>query len=174
VTRATFVSILLPRSTIAQYGLPLASMFIWGEDSEYTLRITDRSPGFLVWESKVVHLRQLSGTVNIMTETNTTRLAYHRHYIRNHMYIARVYSAKLDYFRHAIRQVQVLFALLRQRELKRAWIVISGMFESFWFAPKIESANVASEELGAESAPATPAVLQSALEPLGPSTGPSR
>ena len=174
VTRATFVSILLPRSTIAQYGLPLASMFIWGEDSEYTLRITDRSPGFLVWESKVVHLRQLSGTVNIMTETNTTRLAYHRHYIRNHMYIARVYSAKLDYFRHAIRQVQVLFALLRQRELKRAWIVISGMFESFWFAPKIESANVASEEPGAASTPANPAVLQSALEPLGPSTGPSR
>ena len=32
VTRATFVSILLPRSIIAQYGLPLAPMFIWGED----------------------------------------------------------------------------------------------------------------------------------------------
>ena len=31
VTGATFVSILLPRSIIAQYGLPLAPMFIWGE-----------------------------------------------------------------------------------------------------------------------------------------------
>ena len=32
VTRATFVSILLPRSVIAEHGLPLAPMFIWGEE----------------------------------------------------------------------------------------------------------------------------------------------
>jgi len=175
VTRATFVSILLPRSTISRYGLPLAPMFIWGEDSEYTLRITERCPGFLVAESKVVHLRQLSGTVNIMTETNPTRLKYHRHHIRNHMYIARNYAAKLDYIRHAIREFQVLLALLKRRDLKRVWIVAVGMIESLWFRPKIEAADTTPEHLGVaiKTERATVAVLPRALESLGPTTGSS-
>lgn len=147
VTRATFVSILLPRTTVAQYGLPLAPMFIWGEDTEYTLRITDRCPGFLVSESRVVHLRQLSGTVNIMTETSETRLKYHRHHIRNHMYIARRYGRKLEMLRHAVRQFQILFALLKRRDLKRARIVATGILESFWFRPSIEPADGSSTQL---------------------------
>ena len=141
VTRATFVSILLPRSAVAEHGLPLAPMFIWGEDSEYTLRITRRSPGFLVAESRVLHLRQLTGVVSIMTEVNHTRLKYHRHLIRNHMYIARVHGAKLDYYRHAIRQVQLLLALLRMRQFEKARIVLTGFLESFWFNPSIERAD---------------------------------
>jgi GT2 family glycosyltransferase len=145
VTRATFVSILLPRSIISQYGLPLAPMFIWGEDSEYTLRITDEFPGFFVAESKVLHLRQLSGVVSIVTEVNRTRLKYHRHLIRNQMYTARVYSAKLDYVRHIIRQLQLLLKLLRNGAFEKAGIVFTGLVESFWFRPPIESAQAAPE-----------------------------
>jgi GT2 family glycosyltransferase len=145
VTRATFVSILLPRSIITQYGLPLAPMFIWGEDSEYTLRITDECPGFFVAESKVLHLRQLSGVVSIVTEVNRTRLRYHRHMIRNQMYTARVYSAKLDYIRHAIRQVQLLLRLLRRGAFNKAGIVFAGLVESLWFRPPIESAQASPE-----------------------------
>lgn len=141
VTRATFVSILLPRRVIAQYGLPLASMFIWGEDSEYTLRITDRHPGFLVSESRVVHLRQLSGAVSIVTEVNRTRLKYHRHLIRNHMYIARVHGPRIEYYRHAIRQIQLLLRLVKLREFEKARIVLTGILESFRFHPSIERAD---------------------------------
>jgi dTDP-4-dehydrorhamnose reductase len=147
VTRATFVSILLPRSIIAQYGLPLAPMFIWGEDSDYTLRITKKCPGFMVSESRVLHLRQLSGAVNILTEVNATRLKYHRHYIRNHMYIARKHSSKLDYSRHAIRQVQMLFTLLKLREFEKARIVLTGMVESLRFNPPIEAADAPAQQL---------------------------
>ncbi len=145
VTRATFVSILLPRSIITHYGLPLAPMFIWGEDSEYTLRITDECPGFFVAESKVLHLRQVSGVVSIVTEVNRTRLKYHRHLIRNQMYTARVYSAKLDYIRHAIRQVQLLLRLLRRGAFEKAGIVFTGLVESLWFHPPIESAQASAE-----------------------------
>ena len=144
VTRATFVSILLPRSTIAEYGLPLSPMFIWGEDSEYTLRITERCPGFLVAESKVLHLRQLRGVVSILSEVDRTRLKYHRHHIRNHMYIARTYGARLDYYRHAIRQIQLLVRLLKRRQFDKARIALTGFVESFWFNPSIESADALS------------------------------
>jgi dTDP-4-dehydrorhamnose reductase len=166
VTRATFVSILLPRSVISQYGLPLAPMFIWGEDSEYTLRITDKCPGFLVAESKVLHLRQLSGTVNIVTEVNRTRLKYHRHYIRNHMYIARVYSAKLDFIRHTIRQIQLLLKLVRTREFEKAGIVFTGMIESLWFRPSIEAAHAPSEQLDVTIRCERP-IVEAAPKPMG-------
>jgi len=141
VTRATFVSILLPRSIIAQYGLPLAPMFIWGEDSEYTLRVTQRCPGFFVAESKVLHLRQVSGSVNIMTETDRTRLGYHRHYIRNHIFIARAYGTKLEFLRQMVRQVQLLFVLFKAHELGKVRTVLIGMLESIWFNPSIEQAD---------------------------------
>jgi GT2 family glycosyltransferase len=141
VTRATFVSILLPRAMILEHGLPLAPMFIWGEDSEYTLRITDKRPGFLAAESKVLHLRQLSGVVSIVTEQNTTRLKYHHHLIRNHMYIFRKYGSKLDYCRHAIRQVQLILRLAMAREFQKARIVLAGVLESFLFDPPIELAG---------------------------------
>jgi GT2 family glycosyltransferase len=168
VTRATFVSILLPRSVIAQYGLPLAPMFIWGEDSDYTLRITEKCPGFLVSDSRVLHLRQVSGVVSIFTEVNPVRLKYHRHHIRNHMYIARVHSAKLDYIRHAVRQIQTLVSLLKTREFEKAWIVVQGICESFWFRPAIESADAPAEQLGVTIL-SDPPIVPSA--PIGHSAG---
>ena len=148
VTRATFVSILLPRSIIAQYGLPLAPMFIWGEDSEYTLRITEKCPGYLVSESRVLHLRQLSGVVSIMTEVNQTRLKYHRHLIRNQMYTARIHGAKLDFLRHMVRQVQLLLKLAKAHKIEKAGIVLTGFLESFWFHPPVEAAHAPSDQLG--------------------------
>lgn len=141
VTRATFVSILLPRSIIREYGLPIAQMFIWGEDTEYTLRITDKCPGFFVAASRVMHLRQLSGAISIVTEVNDTRLKYHRHMIRNHMYIARNYGARLDYYRHAIRQIQLVLRLAKLRRFDKARIVSAGIMESFRFRPSIERAD---------------------------------
>lgn len=173
VTRATFVSILLPRSIIAQYGLPLAPMFIWGEDSEYTLRITERCPGFLVSESRVRHLRQLSGAVSILTEVDKTRLKYHRHFIRNHMYMARVYGAKLDFLRHTVRQVQLLLKLARAHNIEKARIVLTGILESFWFHPSVEAAHAPSDRLGVKircDHPIAPAASED-IRSLGHSAG---
>jgi dTDP-4-dehydrorhamnose reductase len=158
VRRATFVSILLPRSVIAQYGLPLAPMFIWGEDSEYTLRITKERPGFFVADSKVLHLRQLSGAPSIVTEVNRTRLKYHRYLVRNQMYTARVYSSRFDYLRQATRQLTLAAKLVRSGAFEKAGIVLTGLVESFWFRPSIESAQASAELLGVtiERVPSVP------------------
>lgn len=166
VTRATFVSILLPRPVIAEHGLPLAAMFIWGEDSEYTLRITGKRPGFLVMDSRVVHLRQLSGVISIVTEVNRIRLKYHRHLIRNHMYIARTYGTRIDYYRHMIRQVQLLLRLVKVRELEKARIVLSGILESLWFHPSIEWADSPPSRTDVAITSSHP-VLEAAQETIG-------
>ncbi|MCS3842093.1 glycosyltransferase family 2 protein [Microbacterium sp. AK031] len=55
VTACSFVSVLIPRWAIAEYGLPYAEYFIWFDDREYTLRLTERCPGVQVMDSRVVH-----------------------------------------------------------------------------------------------------------------------
>lgn len=55
VTTCSFVSVLIPRWAIAEYGLPYAEYFIWFDDKEYTLRLTRRCPGVQVLDSVVTH-----------------------------------------------------------------------------------------------------------------------
>lgn len=55
VTACSFVSVLIPRWAIAEYGLPYAEYFIWFDDREYTLRLTERCPAVQVLDSIVIH-----------------------------------------------------------------------------------------------------------------------
>ena len=55
VTACSFVSVLIPRWAIGEYGLPYREYFIWFDDREYTLRVTRRCPGVQVLDSVVVH-----------------------------------------------------------------------------------------------------------------------
>jgi GT2 family glycosyltransferase len=51
----TFVSLLLHRSLIEKYGLPVADYFIWADDIEYTARILRHEFGVVVPASVVWH-----------------------------------------------------------------------------------------------------------------------
>ena len=55
ITHCSFVSVLIPRRTIARYGLPLIEYFIWFDDQEYTLRVSAEGPGIQVLDSIAVH-----------------------------------------------------------------------------------------------------------------------
>lgn len=55
VTNCSFVSVLIPRRSIAKYGLPLVEYFIWFDDMEYTLRISAEGPGVQILDSVAVH-----------------------------------------------------------------------------------------------------------------------
>lgn len=55
ITNCSFVSVLIPRRSIAIYGLPLKEYFIWFDDMEYTLRISAEGPGVQILDSIVIH-----------------------------------------------------------------------------------------------------------------------
>lgn len=147
VQRATFVSILIPRSTLVEHGLPIASMFIWGEDTEYTLRVTRDKPGFLVGASKVLHLRQENGPINILTENDPERLKLYRHRIRNSIFIALKYKSFGSILSETYRNTALLFKLLRNSQFQKAKIVLHGIIESFWFFPSTEAADAPIETM---------------------------
>ena len=68
IDTATFVSLLIPRETISKIGLPVKEYFIWGDDKEFTLRISDRLPCYFIPASKVVHKMAVNVGSNIVTD----------------------------------------------------------------------------------------------------------
>lgn len=148
VRPATYVSILVPRASLQRYGLPLAPMFMWGDDTEYTLRISQDDPGYMVAASKVWHLRKVSGSINIQRETDPNRTALHRHFIRNEQYIARQYHSRRRVVTVFLSRLILAARILKAGQIGKARIIFKGLLESFNFRPVPESADAPVEALG--------------------------
>ncbi|MDW6025922.1 glycosyltransferase family 2 protein [Mesorhizobium sp. BAC0120] len=166
VRRATFASILLPRDTLQTHGLPIASMFIWGEDTEYTLRVTTEHSGYLVGDSKVVHVRQLNGMIDIKKEQNAYRVSYFLHYFRNRLYTFRKYSGRRAAIDFTIRLLPLMLALCASRQFAKARIVLSGILTGWLYDPTIEQADAVFDDTGIRSFPSLSAARSGAAPPV--------
>lgn len=151
VRRATFVSILLPRRTLALHGLPIASMFIWGEDTEYTLRVTATQPGYIVGDSRCLHVRQMDGNPDIRTEHNPVRIGWHYHYIRNSVYTIRKYAPNRTWARHMLHKARQALGLCLEGEMEKAWIVTRGVIHGMTFKPAVEAADAPFDDEGVQT-----------------------
>lgn len=148
VRPATYVSILVPRETLARHGLPLAPMFMWGDDTEFTLRISQDTPGYLVVASRVLHLRRVSGAIDILREPDPQRIALHRHLVRNELFVARRYFRKRRVLGLCVSRLNLVAAMLIRGQFAKARIIFSGLMESVSFAPAPEPADASVEALG--------------------------
>ncbi|RDE06299.1 glycosyltransferase family 2 protein [Sphingomonas aracearum] len=132
---ATFVSILLPRDTIDRHGLPLADLYMWGEDREYTARITRDRPGFLVGASEVIHARAIEGQIDIRTERDPRRLRNHYYLVRNTTFITRRYERSRKLVYHLARQLSLLVQLSTRGRWRHSGIILRGLVEGLVFRP---------------------------------------
>jgi GT2 family glycosyltransferase len=138
VDECTFVSVLVCCETAKQAGLPFAAMFIWGDDVEYTRRLSRISPGIFVGKSIVVHKRAHAGGLDVFREQSAKRLALYHHHYRNRIYLYREY---FDRWRYYIFLFQVLGDVLRltvHLRFRAAAIVCRGFWSGIWFRPPIE------------------------------------
>lgn len=136
VISATFVSILIPTKQIKKVGLPLKQMFIWGDDIEYTLRLSMERPCYLVGKSVVYHHRNIQRPINIEYEKNTDRIKMQFYAIRNSIYIERLYFNKLHLIKLIIRNITSLLKSVINLNLTASYIIMKGMFVGFFFNPK--------------------------------------
>ena len=183
VRPATFVSILVPRASLQQHGLPIAPMFMWGDDTEFTLRISQETPGYLVAASRVLHMRRVSGAIDILRETDPNRVALHRHLVRNELFVARKYFRKRRVLGLLASRLGQVAQMLQRGQFGKARIVMNGLLESLRFSPEPEAADAPVEALGVSvrelipkpsSAVSTTADLQSAADTLStPASEPS-
>lgn len=90
VQQATFVSLLIPMSVIRRCGLPIREFFIWGDDIEFTRRLTVAHgiPGYLVRSSRVIHNTQTNCGSNIAVDREE-RIGRYFYAFRNECFLYR-------------------------------------------------------------------------------------
>ncbi len=135
---STFVSMFLPRQTVEEVGLPIKEYFIWGDDIEYTRRITGEKPAYMVPESKVLHDTNDNVGSNIALDDG--RLDRYRYAYRNEMCTAvregwrRRFYQRLRIWMHIFRIL--MYSKGRKREKIR--LIRKSTKEGRSFHPEIE------------------------------------
>ena len=110
---ASFVSCFIRASVVREVALPIGEFFIWGDDHEYTRRISMEYPCYYVKKSVVVHDRE-SNTGSDIAQDSLDKMKCYLYSYRNDVYIFR---------REGIRGWTYLFARLIYHVLK---IAVSG------------------------------------------------
>lgn len=88
----TFVSFLIPSALVRKAGLPLKEYFIWGDDTEYSLRLAQYSRLYQVGRSKITHLKSGDASQSIFKEKDYGKIWQYRLFYRNRMHIITKYD----------------------------------------------------------------------------------
>lgn len=110
---ATFVSILINGDATKKIGLPYKDYFIWGDDSEYTLRLTRKyGRAYLVGKSIAIHKRTGSKSLSIFEETNMNRIKFYYYMVRNNYINTKTYYSKKAKIMFYIKWKKIVVKLL--------------------------------------------------------------
>jgi len=140
VRESTFVSVLIPGPIVGEVGLPIKEFFIWGDDVEFTRRISARWNGFLIGDSKVTHRRAQNSTLDISTEKSGGRLKLFYYLYRNTMYLKlkekEILPTAIFICKSLIQMTRCLGAA--DYRVERIRLIVRGMFSGLFFNPPIE------------------------------------
>lgn len=139
IQTATFVSLLISYDTVLKVGLPIKEFFIWGDDTEFTRRMSQAHfSGYWVGKSRVMHLRPGASTINIRNVQNAERVKLFIFYYRNWTYIAKK-TRKPTFFVFLYKSIiDIISLILKHRNPHKALIVMQGLWLGFFFRPHIE------------------------------------
>ena len=142
VKTATFVSVLCSVKTIKEVGLPYKEFFIWGDDTEYTNRISLHHECYMVCKSVVVHKRAIQGSLSFETETDPSRRKMYFYEMRNEAFIEfkynKLYLNRRMRFRYYVRQYKYALSLLLHGRRLQAMIVVRSVLALLSFNPTIQ------------------------------------
>ena len=141
IEQATFVSLFFPVSVIRKVGLPIREYFIWGDDIEYTRRISVRNgiPCYMAGKSIVIHMMQNNTGSNIATDV-PERIDRYRYAFRNENYTYRQEGLRgVSYYldKCGLNLVRILTQAKNHR-LKRIGVLLGSMIKGFGFNPKVK------------------------------------
>lgn len=137
---ATFVSFFVRKEVVEDVGLPIKEFFIWGDDVEYTNRISKKYNCFIVGKSQVLHDTKNNEGSNIARD-EVTRLNRYKFAYRNEMYIAKKNGIK-GILRQIAKICLHIFRVLAKNKnghrIKKWSIIIGSSLKGIFFNPNVE------------------------------------
>lgn len=139
VIMATFVSFLVSRKRVEEFGFPISDFFIWADDMEYSRRISRKYPGRYAGASQVLHKTRTNIGSNLVLDA-AQDLSRYRYAYRNEYYVYRREGlpGRLFYFaKRMFHRAKILLKSDRKRERLR--ILNRAVREGKRFRPGIET-----------------------------------
>ncbi len=142
LSSCTFVSVFVNLEVTKKVGLPVRQMFIYGDDHEYTKRLSKEKSGYLVLESVVVHKMNSNQGYQI-EDIPKERIARYYYDSRNRLYRARKdgFREIIGYFYWFLTSIGNIICKSKDKKLYRIWVILKGFVAGIFFHPKIEYAN---------------------------------
>ena len=139
VDSATFVSLLFSREAVEKMGLPIKEYFIWGDDKEYTLRLSASYLCYHVKNSVVIHKMASNAGSNIVIDA-IARVPRYFYAFRNDLCTAKRRGTKEVIIYFAAFFLNILRVLLKSKDGKklRLQTMWKGMRAGVKFVPEIE------------------------------------
>ncbi|GKT04275.1 glycosyltransferase family 2 protein [Furfurilactobacillus sp. WILCCON 0119] len=140
VDAASFVSLLVPTATIAEIGLPIKEFFVWGDDHEYTLRISERYESYCVGDSIAIHKMAANHGVDIVTD-DPGRIGRYFYNYRNAYYTERKHHGAKGALTQIAKDLYAIHKVLHRsadHKWRRIHSINKGMLAGFTFRPQIQ------------------------------------
>lgn len=137
IKEATFVSLLINNKAVKKIGFPVRDYFIWGDDTEYTLRLNKYyGNSYLVGDSIAIHKRKVSKELSLYEETNLNRINFYYYMIRNTLINKNTYYGKKEMTKYLFRNLKKSFEILFLKNCKfrfKKFIIIHKAINSYIF-----------------------------------------
>ena len=137
VKAATFVSVLIPISRVIEVGLPLKEYFIWGDDAEYTLRLSSSHDCYLVIKSRVIHKRVIQKSLSFSEERDPIRFKNFFYLFRNSFANAKRYGSIKDIIVTICYHLILFLQSLVKLNFKKMYLLMRVFTSYLTFHPKI-------------------------------------
>ncbi len=136
---STFVSFFVKSKTVLEVGLPIKDFFIWGDDLEYSSRISDKYNSYLVSKSVVTHKSKTNIGSNIVLD-DSKNINRYKYAYRNEQYLYRKMGLKAKLFYFLKKKLHIFKIKRSDKEDKqeRINIIKESAKEGKIFNPKIE------------------------------------
>ena len=146
VETTSFVSLLINAAAIKEVGLPYEDFFIWGDDQEYTRRITKTGKlGFYCSESVVLHKTGINYFPDFYRDT-VPNLWKHSYGFRNEFFMIKKNKGLLFFALWLpAKLLYTSYRIMRLRStdrLKFIRVLLAAGWASVFFNPKIEMITV--------------------------------
>lgn len=133
---------MIPTKICTELGLPIKEYFIWGDDTEYTERISSKYPCFLAFKSIVIHKRQIQKALDIITETNPNRINMYYYALRNNYLNTKKYGKKKDKIIYQAYILSLFLKCISKVDFKRLKIILKVYTAMFTFNPSISFPSI--------------------------------
>lgn len=128
--------LLMPITTYESFGNLNPDFIVWGEDLEYTYRITEHRPGLIVGSSKIVHLRGQPGDISIFLENDRKRVPNFYYLYRNTLYVRRRYMGLHAWTNGIVRGLFETTRLIARGDWWKAQFALRGTLAGIAFSPR--------------------------------------